>query len=772
MSNKSVAQLNAQGDSVVAGSVVARQSLHLQRDGIFQNDGKSAFSQDVQMNSNLLVGQTIFVDNIVQYTTGAGVTVEGVLLHDGMVSATALQGINVNAVTPTDGQVLGFNGANWVPVDAGGIGMLMGDVNGPPMSNTVSSVGGQSAASVASAAIAVGNSTSANVAGTLVARNGLGNFQANVITADLNGNANTVSTVGGQSAASVAAATILANNATNANVSNAIVRRDASGNFQAGTITANLLGNASSALDFTGSLSGDVTGTQSSTVVSALRGTTVSGTSPSLGQVLQFDGSSWAPITLTTQFDPLDPIFLGTGTATSNSGVGSITIGFTAVTSGAGTPISIGYASNTSAGGIALGTNAVSNGNYGIAVGQNSTASNETVSIGHNAGNSVTGNLNVMIGTSVMGSIACSSSNCVGIGFNALTNLTTGNNNTALGSNASLNLGTGSGNLSLGSDAGYNATTASFNTSIGYRSHYNGNGANGYNTCIGAFTGQTLGINGDYNTIVGANANTDSDAVYGTSLGYNAITTTQSVALGSGTNTNGIYNSIAIGTTFGNNGATVLDNAHALALAMDPASVNSSQLGCSINGTKYQIPLAVDTPAPSIAGQVLCFNGTNWQSGVVFNNGTTVLGGGAVTNASTLNQVTGIGSQTLLNAVAGADGNTALGYQAGDTVTTGNNNVLVGNGADVMANMNSYGVAVGCMARTNSRGVAIGYAANTNSIINAIALGENAAPLDADHAIALFVNAASVTAVAPGGGTSYLGININGVNYKIMIVAD
>lgn len=40
MSHKTVAQLNALGDSVVAGSVVARNILSLQRDGMFQNDGK------------------------------------------------------------------------------------------------------------------------------------------------------------------------------------------------------------------------------------------------------------------------------------------------------------------------------------------------------------------------------------------------------------------------------------------------------------------------------------------------------------------------------------------------------------------------------------------------------------------------------------------------------------------------------------------------------------------------------------------------------------
>ena len=63
-----------------------------------------------------------------------------------------------------------------------------------------------------------------------------------------------------------------ATTATDANTASAIVARDGSGNFSAGTITASLSGNVTgnvsgSAASFTGSLSGEVTGTQSATVV-------------------------------------------------------------------------------------------------------------------------------------------------------------------------------------------------------------------------------------------------------------------------------------------------------------------------------------------------------------------------------------------------------------------------------------------------------------------------------------------------------------------------
>ena len=64
------------------------------------------------------------------------------------------------------------------------------------------------------------------------------------LTNDLGGTADlpTVTSVGGSTAANINSAEILANAATAANTNNTIVKRNASGDFTAGTITANLLG--------------------------------------------------------------------------------------------------------------------------------------------------------------------------------------------------------------------------------------------------------------------------------------------------------------------------------------------------------------------------------------------------------------------------------------------------------------------------------------------------------------------------------------------------
>lgn len=176
---------------------------------------------------------------------------------------------------------------------------LTGDVTatGPgAAATTVVQVGGKLAAAISAAVQEVEDAVSTNTPSTLVFRDASGNFAANIITASLSGNATTattannfsgslsgdvsgtqgstvVDTVGGSTAANIHSAELAANAATNVNTASTIVKRDASGNFAAGTITANISGNVSgSAATFTGSLSGDISGGQSTTVVGFVGG--------------------------------------------------------------------------------------------------------------------------------------------------------------------------------------------------------------------------------------------------------------------------------------------------------------------------------------------------------------------------------------------------------------------------------------------------------------------------------------------------------------------
>ena len=160
--------------------------------------------------------------------------------------------------------------------------------------------------------------TSANTASAIVARDGSGNFSAGTITAALSGNASTATklatartiaisgditgtatsfdgsgnisissaitagsivnadinasaAIADTKLATISTAGKVANSATtatNANTASAIVARDASGNFSAGTITASLSGNASTASTLqtarTIAITGDITGTATS----------------------------------------------------------------------------------------------------------------------------------------------------------------------------------------------------------------------------------------------------------------------------------------------------------------------------------------------------------------------------------------------------------------------------------------------------------------------------------------------------------------------------
>jgi len=100
----------------------------------------------------------------------------------------------------------------------------------------------------------------------------------------------TVATVGGSTAANIATAEALANAATNANTASTIVKRDASGNFTAGTITAALSGNATTAtlaanVTTNANLTGPITSSGNATSVASQTGTGstfVMNTSPTL----------------------------------------------------------------------------------------------------------------------------------------------------------------------------------------------------------------------------------------------------------------------------------------------------------------------------------------------------------------------------------------------------------------------------------------------------------------------------------------------------------
>jgi hypothetical protein len=301
-------------------------------------------------------------------------------------------------------------------------------------------------------------------------------------------------------------------NAVPTNAPDAIVRRDAAGDFAAHTISANLNGNATTATtatNFTGSLAGEVTGTQGATVVSnAVPVNTAFA-------IVRRDGSgSFETGTITLAAN----LFLTNGNLnlanTSSGSVGMVTkagtrflhnfgSGNTFVGESAGNTSLTGNA-NTGVGSQALTSD--TSGFFNTAVGASALASNTT------------GGSNAAVGGSALALNTTGSQNAA-FGVSALFSNTTGNNSTAFGYQA-LYQSTASDNSAFGYHALVN-TTASGGSAFGS----NALAANMTGTDNSAFGSGALFFNqtGDGNSAFGALAlqnNTDSG---NSAFGYHAL---------------------------------------------------------------------------------------------------------------------------------------------------------------------------------------------------------------------------------------------------------
>ena len=95
--------------------------------------------------------------------------------------------------------------------------------------------------------------TGQNITVTGTATGGITQLTSEVTAGPGSGSqAATVVSVGGSSASNVHSAELAANAATNVNTASTIVKRDSSGNFSAGTITASVIGSASLDLPLAG----------------------------------------------------------------------------------------------------------------------------------------------------------------------------------------------------------------------------------------------------------------------------------------------------------------------------------------------------------------------------------------------------------------------------------------------------------------------------------------------------------------------------------------
>ena len=284
-----------------------------------------------------------------------------------------------------------------------------------------------------------------NISGNAATATTANNFSGS-LSGDVTGTqgATVVVTVGGQTAANVAGGASAANAATSANTANTIVKRDASGNFSADTITldANLNLPATTAtagiIYFGGSPLIHAYGTQNFFAGSGAGNLTMSGSGGNTGvgyQALQNNTNGYY------------------NTACGDDALYANTTGFdnTAFGRNALYANTVGYF-NTACGNNALKTN--STGYANVACGVDALYANTT------------GWANTAIGTAVLYINTTGSCN-TGIGNSAISYNTTGNSNTAVGFSALLNCSNGICNIALGSQAGQNITTGSYNIDIG-----------------------------------------------------------------------------------------------------------------------------------------------------------------------------------------------------------------------------------------------------------------------------------------------------------------
>jgi len=464
----------------------------------------------------------------------------------------------------------------------------------------------------------------------------------------------TVNTIGGVNSSTISSNNALVTAATNNNTNSAIVKRDESGNFSAGTITGNLTGNATTA--------GNITATSNTTLTSLSNLNTVGTITSGVwsGTTIDAAHGGTGATTKSAGFDALSPMTTsgdiiyggtsGNGTRLGKGSDGQLLTLTSGVPSWANSS-SIPYTGATGAvnlGAYDLKVNQLTVGRGGGAVGS-STA------IGYYAlFNNTSGTENTAIGYYALLNNTFGRYNTA-IGNGALSYNTSGTDNTALGYRALYQNTTGNYNIAIGNAALSWNITGTYNTAIGNAALRLNTGANNTASGNGALSVNTTG---NYNTAIGVRA-----------LSYNATGNyNTAIGVGADVSVDGLTNATAIG-----NGAIV-------------AASNSIQLG---NGNVTN----VKTSGTITAGAVTYPNthGTNGQVLSTTGSGTlawttTSAPTGASTSAQGIIQLAGdlggTASSPTVNTIGGVYSSTISNF---DTRITGNTNSITSNTADIIS---------------------------------------------------------------------------------------
>lgn len=510
----------------------------------------------------------------------------------------ALWGVPIDSTTPLAGQALVYNGTEWTPTSTSGF-TLAGDVTGTISANTVVKIQGRSVSSSApnNGAYMVWDATASQWAPL-----------DNKVYAGTNTQTN-----------SGTATVTIGPSATTTGSTNGVA-----------------LGTSASAKGASATAIGQGTVANADNCFAGGTGATCSTTgtgSVALGSAASATGFSAVAVGDTSLCSTAGGVAVGASASVSSAGIACVAVGYSASSTAGSQNVVLGaYATVAADGATAIGAGATVSGTSSTALGGSATTDfggtgyTQATAIGSSS--RAYGNNNIAIGyqaqASTAGTIAIGSSSLVantsslGIGTSVQV---FGANTVVLGNSAN---GASPRTVVVGISSSSSSTSAADNVIVGYNIvHSNtrsnvvvigssatvggtsvvvvGKGGNGGNNCVSIGTNAVSGnqITNTSSVAVGDSASVNAQSSVGVgasvsviaanavAVGASSVANVASgVALGASATTNGIATSVAIGAS-----ASPADTAHALAFAINSASVVPGTLGLTVNAASYVVPL-------------------------------------------------------------------------------------------------------------------------------------------------------------------------------------
>ena len=362
--------------------------------------------------------------------------------------------------------------------------------------------------------------------------------------------------------------------------------------------------------------------------------------------------------------------------------------------------------------------------NSRISLSNNDSGTSNTV-FGYQAGNLIGAgdNYNVFIGHQVADADMTDATQNVGMGYQALTSLTTGDSNTAIGSGSLYSLNTGNYNVAMGHLSADAITTAQYSVAIGYGS-LGAEVTRGTSVAIGyeALALQTHGSDDANSENVGIGFQAGLRNVTGTknvSVGFQAL---KGAAGESNSNNVAIGSNAMLGATTGNENVAI--GSHSM--------YNATTAADNVVVGREAVGLGIFTGTDN----VIVGKGAGYDLTSATNN--TFVGRAAGANLTVGANNVAIGFQAFDAANAGEAANIAIGYaamgavdetnNAGSGVHSADNNVAIGYNA-LLGGIIGGGDVSDSTDRRLNHNIAIGYGAldatGTNASVGQIAMGYN-----------------------------------------------